>query len=90
MEEGGDRVDAACRKQPSQAVVEAVADAEGISPMELQPPEYDALHAAVDPTALDELFAPRHDGASRRGGVVTFEYCGYRVTVDASGEVSIE
>lgn len=90
MEEGGDRVDAARRNQPSQAVVEAVAAAEGISSVDLQPPEYDALHAAVDPTALDDLFATRYDGTPRRGGTVTFEYCGYRVTVDARGEVSLE
>ena len=90
MESGGDSVDGTVRKPPSRAVIEAVANAEGVSPTELQPPEYEPLHAAVDPEALDSLFDRKADGAPRAGGTVSFHYCGYRVTVDEAGSVTLE
>ncbi|WP_424004915.1 HalOD1 output domain-containing protein (plasmid) [Haloarcula salina] len=68
------------RFEPSEAVVEAVADAENVSPWELAPP----LAYVVDPDALDSLFArPETDG------VVRFRYCGYTVSVLASGAVDV-
>lgn len=68
------------RLEPSQAVVEAVATAEDVSPRELSPP----LAYVVDPDALDSLFdRPRTDG------VVRFRYCGYTVSVLASGSVDV-
>lgn len=90
MEGDGDGIDGEVRQRPSQAVVEAVASAEGISPDELRPPEYEPLHAVVDPDALDALFGSYADGRPRPGGTVAFEFCGYDVTVDGSGAVSIE
>ncbi|EMA36076.1 HalOD1 output domain-containing protein [Natronobacterium lacisalsi] len=90
MKGGGDSIDGTVRQQPSQAVVEAVAAAEGISSEELRPPEYEPLHAVVDPDALDSLFASHADGQPRPGGAVTFEFCGYEVTVDERGAVSLE
>ncbi|GAB3666333.1 HalOD1 output domain-containing protein [Halopiger thermotolerans] len=89
MKGGGDSVDGTVHKTPSRAVVEAVADAEGVSPTELRPPEYEPLHAAVDPEALDSLFADRASGAPRSDGTVSFRYCGYQVTVAADGSVSV-
>lgn len=69
----------------SQAVVEAVAEAEGTEPVELTPP----LYKAVDPDALDELFAAtRTEG--RMAGEVTFSYKGYEVTACGDGYVSVE
>lgn len=90
MKGGGDRVDGTVRKTPSRAVIEAVAEAEGIAPTELNPPDYEPLHTAVDPEALDALFADRASGAPRSDGTVSFRYCGYRVTVDADCDVSLE
>ncbi|MDG5817299.1 HalOD1 output domain-containing protein [Natronococcus sp. A-GB7] len=89
MSRSYDGTDETKRKPPSLAVVEAVADAEGIKYDQLTMPAYDPLHSVVDPTALDELFAPLRDGRPRTGSV-SFSYCGYDVTVDHRGTVSLE
>jgi len=68
----------------SERVIEAVADRAGIDPLELEPP----LYSAIDPDKLDALVS----GAQRRGRstvVVSFEYQGYDVTVDADGSVTL-
>lgn len=66
---------------PSVAVIEAVAAKEDTDPMALEPP----LNDIVDPDALDRLCA----GESMNGFIV-FSYCGYTVTVDADGGVTVE
>lgn len=63
----------------SEAVLQTIADAEGVDPADLEAPLYEAL----DPDALDALF--RTDVGS-----VTFGYHGYTVTVFADGTVDIE
>ncbi|GAB3026468.1 HalOD1 output domain-containing protein [Natronobiforma cellulositropha] len=90
MEEGGDRVDSWHHRTPSQAVIEAVADAEGVAPTDLCPPTYESLHDVVDPSALDDLFAPRHNGIPRGNGRITFQFCGYTVMVTGDGNVTLE
>ncbi|MEY7847995.1 HalOD1 output domain-containing protein [Natrarchaeobius sp. A-rgal3] len=85
MDGGGDSADGTVRRPPSRAVVEAVAEAEEISPDELRPPEYEPLHAVVDPEALDALFADRPTAKSG----VSFTFCGYDVSVDEDGTVSL-
>ena len=91
MTEGdGDSVDSTCRRSPSRTVVEAVAEAEDIPPEELRPPTYESLHAVVDPEALDALFATRSDGTPRPAGEVSFPFCGYAVTVEADGTVTVD
>lgn len=89
MRRSYDGTDETKRKPPSLAVVEAVADAEGVRYDRLTRPAYDPLHSVVDPTALDELFAPLRDGRPRTGSV-SFSYCGYDVTVDHRGNVTLE
>lgn len=69
----------------SAAVVEAVAEAEDISPAEVRPP----LYEAVDPDALDDLFAARSTLTDRSGGYVIFPFCGYEVTVYGNGDVTL-
>lgn len=64
------------------AVVEAVADAENVDPVDLERP----LHDAIDPSALDAPFA----NWNGRDGRVDFVYHGYLVTVDGDGSVSLE
>lgn len=85
-----DSVDKSTGTAPSQAVIEAVAEAERVPPTTVSPPEYESLHAVVDPTALDALFAERSNGTSRPGGTVSFPFCGYDVTVERDGSVSLE
>jgi hypothetical protein len=68
----------------SRAVVEQVAAAEGIDPVDITVP----LFEVIDPDALDSLFSS--DGQPLPGdGKVTFGYHGYRVTVSSDGSVSI-
>lgn len=69
----------------SQSVVEAVADAEGVAPEDLEPP----LYEVIDPEALERVFAPTASGA-RRDGRIEFVYNGYDVTVRGDGRVSVE
>lgn len=70
----------------AEAVVLAVAEAEGVEPEALDRP----LTDVVDPDALAALFATTADGRSRAGGRITFEYCGHQVVVDASGDVAVD
>ncbi|TYL40282.1 hypothetical protein CV102_01495 [Natronococcus pandeyae] len=71
----------------SEAIVSAISSAEGIDQLELAD-EYEPLYDAIDPTALDSLF---HSSGStgRSVGTVTFEYAGYQITVDQTGQVTL-
>ncbi|ODR80855.1 hypothetical protein BG842_02515 [Haladaptatus sp. W1] len=62
----------------------AIAARDGPDPSECPP-----LYEAIDPDALDTLFAPLHR-ESERNGKVMFEYCGYLVTVHADRTVELE
>ncbi len=90
MVEGGDAAGEPSNRPPSEAVIEAVAEAEGVPPEGLVPPAYEPLHAVIDPEALDALFAARSDGTDRPRGTVSFRFCGYDVTVDGDGRVALE
>ncbi|APX95658.1 HalOD1 output domain-containing protein [Natronorubrum daqingense] len=91
MTEGdGDSVDMSCQQTPSQAVVEAVAAAEGVPPEELCPPAYESLYTVVDPEALDSLFASQPDGIQRPNGEISFPFCEYDVTIEWNGEITLE
>jgi len=67
----------------STVVVEAVADALGVSPVDLEPP----LHSAVNPDALDDLFRPEWSSDEVRK--VSFTYAECDVTVRDDGEVVV-
>lgn len=69
---------------PSQAVIELVAEAEDVDPVDLDVPLYDA----VDPEALDALFESTA-GSSRLNGQTTFEYLGHTVVVASDGTVEL-
>ncbi|MCU4751973.1 hypothetical protein OB919_08250 [Halobacteria archaeon AArc-curdl1] len=73
----------------SYRIIAAVAEKEGVDPTALEPPEYDSLYDVLNPEALDSLFAPRQNGATRSGGFVEFEYAGYDVTVFSDGTVDV-
>lgn len=70
-------------RTPSMAIVAAVADARGVDPLQLEP-----LANAIDPEALDRLFADTYGGQSRTTGRLTFEVAGCEVIVTDAGEVS--
>lgn len=69
-----------------QQVVEAVAEAEGVDPVELEP-----LCKVIDTDALESLFRPQLTvgAVPDPESVARFEYCGYEVTVSAVGTVSL-
>lgn len=71
-------------RSPSVAVVEQIAAAEGVDPVDLDVSLYDVL----DPDALDALFRPATDGdaATTR---VTFPVADYQVTVTGDREVVV-
>ncbi len=53
-------------KRPSLHVVERIAEADGVDPIDLEPP----LHDVVDTSSLDRLFkSTRQDGPIHRGSV---------------------
>ena len=69
----------------SEAVVDAVADAKGVSTLDVHPP----LYEAIDPDALDALVVSMPCSGSTSAGHVVFTYSGYEVVVSASGDVSV-
>lgn len=64
---------------PSESILYEIAEHTGESPGELNPPLFDV----VDPGALNAVF--RGDS-----GHISFEYHGYTVTVDHTGNVNLE
>lgn len=62
-------------------VITAIADEEGVDPMDLEPP----LYEVVDLDALEMLFDRDADVEGR----FVFSYNGYDVTVTSGGEVSV-
>ncbi|GAB3664149.1 HalOD1 output domain-containing protein [Halopiger thermotolerans] len=84
-----DRSEAADDQSLSFAIISAVAEREGVDPTDIEPPEYEALYDAINPEALDSLFAPRTDGTARTAGRVEFSYCDYHVVVTSDGDVDV-
>jgi hypothetical protein len=69
--------------QPSIAVVEALAEAKGIEPVEMG----ETLYEAVDPDALDRLFDDCADDEVT--GRVVFELGAHEVTVQSNGDILV-
>ena len=67
----------------SGAVVERVADAEGVDPLDLDP-----LYEAIDPDALDKLCGGAGDD-DRPSARIVFEYHGYTVVIDGPDSVTL-
>lgn len=64
---------------PSETLVSAVAERKGVDPIELEP-----LYSVVDPDALDTIV-----GSGGESVELSFDYAGYRVTVEPDG-VTVE
>ncbi|QRV17800.1 hypothetical protein JMJ58_22475 (plasmid) [Haloterrigena salifodinae] len=73
--------DADTDNTPVYAVVSAVAEAEGVDPVDLPP-----LYETIDPEALNDLLSSRDDSTV---ATVEFEYAGYAVTVRGEGMVTV-
>lgn len=71
--------------EPSETVIELVADLENVNPVELSPP----LYSTVDPDALDSLFPASPSGSPQTAGQVRFQYCGYEIHVRNDGEITV-
>ncbi|WP_368411922.1 HalOD1 output domain-containing protein [Haladaptatus halobius] len=69
----------------STSIVREIARREGKPAEELA-----SLYEAVDPEALEAIFAPRHNGQPRANGRVIFTYCGYEVTVTSDGTIDLK
>lgn len=70
---------------PSESVIEKVASNEGVDPMELEVPLFDA----VDPDALDALVRTAPDRHSGPPIQISFTYYGYDVIVTSDGLVHV-
>ena len=68
----------------SRAVVEAIAEADGVEPQELTPPLYEAINT----DALERLFAATST-AGRADGEVVFAYGAYEVSVEGGEKITI-
>ncbi|MFC7215020.1 HalOD1 output domain-containing protein [Saliphagus sp. GCM10025334] len=90
MGSGEDTMVSPFQTAPSLAVVEAVAHAENVPVEELAPPTYPPLHEAIDPQALDQLLEPTSPTRQQNEVTVQFQYCGRQVTVDSTGEITLE
>lgn len=69
----------------STAVIQAIADHEGVRAEDLERPLYDA----IDPEALNRLFPSRENAPEPSPGTVSFSYNGYDVHVTSEGDVSV-
>lgn len=78
------RVDWTQAPSVSMAVVDAVADAVDVDPLELDP-----LNEAIDPDALDALFPQCGERADGSVHEVSLQFNGCHVTVRDTGEVVV-
>jgi hypothetical protein len=69
-------------ENPIPQIVEAVAEAEGVEPVTLDPP----LAEVVDPDAVERLV----EGSTASDLEVRFTYRGHDVVVDDSGRVQVD
>ena len=67
----------------STAVIEAVAEEEGLNPMKFDPP----LGTELDSDALDQLFRSNANGPTTSVEHVTLTYHGYEVTGFSDGRI---
>lgn len=70
-------------RSPTEVIIEALAEAAEIDPMDLPP-----LYEFVDPDALDQLFG-RHDGAAHADALLSFQVETWNVFVRTDGRIRI-
>lgn len=74
------------RESLSHRVAQKVATMEDTDPTALDPP----LHAVIDTEALDGLFRSTNRNETDTRGTVAFDYRGYTIHVDSSGDVRVD
>ncbi|WP_254546071.1 HalOD1 output domain-containing protein [Halomarina pelagica] len=74
----------AARRPLDERIVRTVAAVRGVDATSLEQRLYDA----IDPDALERLFASRPDGSRRARGRTTFELAGCRVVVDTEDGIT--
>ncbi|MFP8891083.1 HalOD1 output domain-containing protein [Natrialbaceae archaeon A-CW2] len=79
-----EQMNATSRKSTSLTIVSEVAKREGVPEKELQPP----LFEVIDPDALDALFT--NESSTENMVSVSFDYAGYRITVDSDQTVTVK
>jgi hypothetical protein len=67
----------------SVTVVEALAEAKGVSPLDIEEP----LYEAVDPDALDQLLSS--NGSTLENGRVEFSVSGFHVTITVDDDLFV-
>lgn len=67
------------------AVIEAIAEHEGVDPLDLDQP----LYEVVDPDALDAIIDDGGDGGGAADLTVRFSYNGCRVQVSGDGSIEV-
>lgn len=70
----------------TEAIVDAIADAEDVSPLDLEPP----LASVIDPDALEGLVESMSRCPGDDPGRIQFVYSGYTVTVSGGGDVTVQ
>jgi len=70
----------------TQRIVEAVADSEGVEPVDLDPPLFDVL----DGDLLNALVQSNERSDATDSLELSFTYHGYHVYVEAGGTVTVE
>ena len=73
------------QSHPSTAVIEAIAEYEGLDPVELEPP----LFEVIDPDALDALVGNEESGQAQSDIAVQFTYNQCRVKVSSDGSIEV-
>lgn len=78
-----DRYDAAGDRTPAEAIVDAVATAAGVDPLDLPP-----LYEMVDPDAVDRLFGHPAEAAETEA-LLSFRFDTWNVFVRADGRIRV-
>jgi hypothetical protein len=74
------------RAKPTQRIVQAVADSEGVEPVDLDPPLFDVL----DGDLLNALVQSNIESTDEPNLEVSFEYLGYDVHLAAGHSITVE
>ncbi|WP_148225418.1 HalOD1 output domain-containing protein [Haloterrigena turkmenica] len=74
-----------CKNQPiSLEIIKKVSDREGISPVELTPPEYEPLYNTIDPELIEDI-VDHGRGPNEVDPTISFNYYRYNITVGRYG-----
>lgn len=87
LQDAGNAYQAEQSPSLSEAVLVTVASKSDLDTLELAD-EFGPLYDVIDPSALDSLFHSSGESGPSVG-CVSFDYAGYRVTVDQTGRVEL-